>query len=148
MLVPDIGCTIPCIPESVAKFHGLKISELDLDEPNCEAYGGSFLQLAGQTTFWAAIDGLTNRRLVKALVVKADSQEILLSWQILKQWGVIGDNFSFPPKEHNRHISRANGPSDDVLDEDVSPPTNKVKIKPKLIYIRKRLLKDFADVFK
>ena len=69
-LVPDTGCTIPCIPYPVAKFHGLKISELDLDEPDCEAYGGSYLQLAGQTTFWAVIDGLVNRRFVKALVVK------------------------------------------------------------------------------
>ena len=45
-------------------------------------------------------------------------------------------------------MSRAKGPSNDVLDEDVSPPTNKVKKNPKLVYMKKRLLKDFADVFK
>ena len=81
-------------------------------------------------------------------MVKCESQEFLLSWQILKQWGVIGDNFPFPTKEHNRQISRANGPSDDVLDEDASPPTTKVEKNPKLVYMKKRLLKDFSVEFK
>ena len=69
-LVPDTGCTIPCITEKVALFHGLKISELDSDEPECQAYGGSSLTLTGQTAFWVNIDGLPNKRYIKALVLR------------------------------------------------------------------------------
>ena len=146
-LVPDIGCTIPCIPETVARSHSLKITELDSDEPDCQAYSGSSLTLTGQTTFWVDIDGLPNRRYVKVLVVRGGTQEILLSWQILKKWGVIGDTFPFPPnksKEYNRQVSSRH--SDDTLD--VSSHRRKVKPNTKLASKRKNLLKEFSDVFK
>ena len=68
----------------------MKISALDMEEPDCEAYIDFTLQLA-------AINGLKNKRFVKALVVKGDTKEILLSWKIMKKCGIISENFPFPP---------------------------------------------------
>ena len=45
----DTGCTVPVIPEHIAKAEGLTIELVDLDEPELEAYGANPIQIVGQT---------------------------------------------------------------------------------------------------
>ena len=45
----DTGCTVPVIPEHIAKAEGLTIEPVDLDEPELEAYGANPIPIVGQT---------------------------------------------------------------------------------------------------
>ena len=85
----DTGCTVPVIPEHIARIEGLTIEPVDLDEPELEAYGENPIQIVGQTKYYVYLDeDQQHPKLMTSLVVSG-SDEVLISWQLLMRWGVI-----------------------------------------------------------
>ena len=71
--IGDTGCTTSCIPLKMAKSHGLKIEEVDPDEPKMKSYQGAGMKIVGQTRCFLQIQhkkGFTTKKLLHALVVE------------------------------------------------------------------------------
>ena len=89
----DTGCTVPVIPEHIARAEGLTIELVDLDKPELEAYMANPIQIVGQTKCYVYLDkDQQHPKLMNSLVVSG-SDEVLISWQLLMHWGVISPTF-------------------------------------------------------
>ena len=91
------GCTSTTVPIAVVREHGLKIEKVDPDEPGMEAFGGTKVNILGQVKFWYKPRRFKRKKFVRGLVSDTPGKEILFSWQVLFEWGVIGKNFPYPP---------------------------------------------------
>ena len=65
-MCPDTGCTIACIPKKVALDHHLAIEEADDDEPECQSYGGTQLDIVGQKNVMLILKDSKLQKLLKA----------------------------------------------------------------------------------
>ena len=104
--VGDTGCTSTTVPIAVVRDHGLKIEDVDPDEPGMRAFGGASVDIVGQVWFYYKPRRFKKKKLVRGLVSNTPGREILFSWQVLLEWGVIGKNFPYPENpsdEDNTH---------------------------------------------
>ena len=62
-----------------------------------KAFGGSRVDIIGQVRFWYKPRRFKRKKFVRGLVSNTPGKEILFSWQVLFEWGVIGKNFPYPP---------------------------------------------------
>ena len=88
----DTGCTVPVIPEKIAKEEGLVIDRIDQDKPPLIAYGDNNVQIIGQTRAHAFLTDDPRPKVFQALVI-IGGEEILISWQLLMRWGIIHPSF-------------------------------------------------------
>merc|ERR1711954_87160 len=88
----DTGCTVPVIPEHIAKEEGLAIERIDRDEPPLVAYGENKVQIVGQTRAYCYLTDDHKPKVFQALVVRG-GEEILMSWHLLMCWGIIHPSF-------------------------------------------------------
>ena len=161
---------MPVVPVEMAKDNKLKITEVDSDEPDIQTYDGKSLKLVGQTKMFLRIKGSHSIKLVHAIVVSgAAAQEILLSWQEMIAWGILGPNFPYPPdinrcnkmmdKEEKETslidtvIKESIGSSRtqinlNLLDEDKYETAEYRKKEKQCQELRSKLLREFKDVFK
>ena len=166
--VADTGTSVMIIPRSVAVRNRVEWFPADEDEPSYEGVTGTGLTVIGQADFWVKFKSLREAKRVKALVCEEQGDEILVDLDSLIQWSIVHKDFPLPqcPKEKPHKIINIK------TTEELPGPTNKLvdirerqgSIRSTLSFrhveeedyednedfakLRKRLLKDFRDVFK
>ena len=89
----ETGCTVPVIPEHIAKAEGLTIEPLDLDDSAWEAYGSNPTQIFGQTKGYVYLDKDKQHPTLPYTLVMSGSDQVLISWQLLMHWAVLSPTF-------------------------------------------------------
>ena len=96
--VGDTGCTSTTVPIAVVRDHGLKIEDVDPDEPGMQAFGGARVDIVGQVWFYYKPRRFKRKKLVRGLVSNTPGREILFSWQVLYEWGGDRKELSLPSR--------------------------------------------------
>jgi hypothetical protein len=110
-MCPDTGCTMTLISEDVAARQGLTVDTRS--QKKVRAVNGQRLNNSGTVTFGIEYQGRTTE--VEALVSSSIEGEVLLSWQVLQQLGVI-NNF-FPNVEIKAAVVSTTAQSTDICNE-------------------------------
>ena len=92
--------------------------KLDSDEPPLHAYENNEIQIKGQTEAYAFLKGSEEKlRYFRGLVVSG-CDKILISWQLLMEWGSIPKTFPYPTSSNNSfRIEQGKSLEDVILEE-------------------------------
>jgi hypothetical protein len=160
-LIPDTGATICSMGRSTLKYHGLKMLPTEGNEPDLVSYSGDTMTPIGRCQFWAHIQGFNSPRRVMALVLDDSKQQVdtLISWGVLKDWGVIPPCFPLPPnKGKQRELKQKSGRVDekrgserssiDLTTKQDDTFLSQKKVDDRFNIMKNRLLKQYSDIFK
>ena len=162
-IVPDLGCTVLCIPEEMAKKHGLRITPVDPDKPPITTYGGVDPAIVGQTrAFKCVVTGAI--KMLHGIAIKgASEQTILLSWQEMVSWGILPIQYPYPSVNSvNRVFSTEEtledkGEPQDTVNIGVQEAQNMdnieedeeyIKVEEDCKNLKEKLIHEFSDVFR
>ena len=160
-LIPDTGASVCSIGKSTVKFHGLKLSPTEGNEPDLVSYSGDSMTPIGKCQFWAHIQGFHSPKRVQALVLDDTTQQVdtLISWEVLKEWGVIPTCFPLPlnrkkqrelKRDKSRVVEKRGSERSTIKlegEERESMLRQKV-VDDKCEILKSKLMQEFGDIFK
>ena len=97
--VADTGTPVSIVPVNIAKKNGIKLYELDADEPNYSGITGNQLSILGQTKIIIKFTTIRKAQSISALVCREEGEKSLINLDTLKEMGVIHDNFPEDPEK-------------------------------------------------
>ena len=107
--------------------------------------------MLGQTVFWYKPRHFKFPKMVRAVISNSKHIEILLSWKLLRKWGVLTKYFSYPPSSYTEKEEEEN---EDSIDDLWIPHEAKIKCvredseDSELSKLKSRLMEEYKDVFK